>query len=59
MLLTAACGGGDSSDSVSADCKPQFEFPTLEEGELNVAATEYPPRFPTRARSPQVWTARS
>ncbi len=44
LLLTAACGG-DSSESVSANCTPQFKFPTLEEGELNVAAPEYPPLF--------------
>ena len=45
LLLTAACGGGASSDEVSANCNPQFKFPTHEEGELNVAAPEYPPLF--------------
>lgn len=52
VLALSACSGSNGSDTeaglsgeVAQDCTPLHEFPTLEEGVLNVAAMNAAPKF--------------
>ncbi|WP_328811758.1 substrate-binding periplasmic protein [Rhodococcus sp. NBC_00294] len=34
-----------STDTVASDCQPQYTFPTIKDGVLNIAGPDYPPLF--------------
>jgi len=53
-LTMAACGSdaGGSNDAASGDCTPKFEFQTIREGTLTVAAPEQAPYFLTEDGKP-------
>lgn len=43
-LSLSACGGSDSSNAVSADCKPEHaDVKTVDSGKLTVGVIDYPP----------------